>query len=401
MPIFTYRAKKDNAETVTGEVTAPDVEAAVDAVGRLGLIPVSVEEKSLDGSLAKGVKGRPIGLKEMFGFTRQLVGLLKSGVALLQALDLLTKQTHNRSFARVLADVASGVRNGRSFSSCLSDHPRVFSELYVAMARAGEESGKLRELLLNMAGYYKKQDEIAMKIRTALVYPIFMFVVGILSVFFILTYVMPKIMVLFQGLKSLPWPTVAVMTMSHMAAKGWPYLFGGVFVLVIFFRSVDQAQKFRRGVKRFLFSLPGIQGLVVKIDTERFARTLSLLLKSGISILKALEIAIPTLDNEVMKRALWECHGKVAGGMGFGETLQESAVIPDLFARLITVGEESGELAGALGDIADTYDQEVSETTKALTTLLEPMMILVIGLIIGFIVFAMLLPIFQMDIFAR
>ena len=401
MPIFTYRAKKANAETVMGEVTAHDVESAIDEVGRLGLIPVSVEEKTLDGSSAKGVKGRPIGLKEMYGFTRQLVGLLKSGISLLQALDLLAKQTHNRSFARVLADVASGVRNGRSFSSCLSDHPRVFSDLYVAMARAGEESGKLRELLLNMAGYYKKQDEIAMKIRTALAYPIFMFVVGILSVFFILTYVMPKIMVLFQGLKSLPWPTIVVMTMSHMAAKGWPVLFGMVFVLAIFFRSVDQAQKFRRSVKRLLFSIPGIQGLVLKVDTERFARTLSLLLDSGIPILKALEISIPTLDNEVMKQALWGCHAKVSGGMGFGETLQESAVVPDLFARLIIVGEESGELAGALADIADTYDQEVSETTKALTTLLEPMMILIIGLIIGFIIFAMLLPIFEMDIFAR
>lgn len=401
MPIFVYRAKKENAETVTGEIVAPDQESAVDEVGRLGLIPVSVEEKSLQGGASPTVKGQPVKVKEMYSFTRQLVGLLKSGVPLLQALDLLSRQTHNRSFAAVLSDVASGVRNGRALSSCLADHPRVFSELYVAMARAGEESGRLKELLFNMAGYYKKQDEIAMKVRTALAYPIFMLVVGVLSVFFILTYVMPRITVLFQGLHALPWPTTFVIALSQVTAKSWPVLFVMTFILVVFFRSVDQALKFRRAVKRFLFGIPGIQGLVLKIDTERFARTLSLLLDSGIPILKALEIAIPILDNEEMKKSLWDAHAKVSGGMGFGETLEESAVVPDLFARLITVGEESGELAGALADIADTYDQEVSETTKALTTLLEPVMILVIGLVIGFIVFAMLMPIFQMDIFSR
>ncbi len=269
------------------------------------------------------------------------------------------------------------------------------------MARAGEESGRLRELLSNMAGYYRKQDEIAMKIRTALAYPVFMLVVGVLSVFFILTYVMPKIVVLFDGLSALPWPTIAVMAVSSAAAQGWPYLFFCILALLVFFRSVEQARKFRRGFKRLLFSVPGIKGFVLKIDTERFARTLSLLLDSGLPILQALEISIPTLDNEVMKQALWNCHVKVAGGMGFGESLQESAVVPDLFSRLITVGEESGELAGALADIADSYDQEISETTKVITTLLEPVMILAIGLVIGFIIFAMLLPIFQMDIFSR
>lgn len=401
MPTFIYKAKKDNAETVVGEVVARDADDAIDQVGHLGLTPVSVHEKAGEGSV-KGAQGRSVGLKEMYVFTRQLVGLLKSGVSILQALELLARQSRNRSFARVLLDVASGVRNGKSFSASLADHPRVFSELYVAMARAGEESGKLKELLGNMAGYYRKQDEVAMKIRTALAYPIFMLVVGIASVFFILTYVMPRIAVLFDGLNTaLPWPTVMVMTLSKVAAKGWPVLFIVVLILAIFFRSVDQAQKFRRSLKRLLFRLPFANELAMKIDTERFSRTLSLLLDSGIPILQALEIAIPTLDNEVMKQALWACHSKVSGGMGFGEALQESEVVPDIFAQLITVGEESGELAGSLGDIADTYDQEVTEATKAITTLLEPAMILVIGLVIGFIVFAMLMPVFQMDVFAR
>ncbi|MBF0569150.1 MAG: type II secretion system F family protein [Candidatus Omnitrophica bacterium] len=403
MPIFVYKAKKDNAQSVSGEVTARDVDEAIEMVSRQGLVPVSVQEKGTEvGAVARDLKSGSISLKELHAFTRQLVGLLKSGIPLLQAIEILARQSRNRDFARTLNEIVAGVRNGRPFSACLAEHPQTFSELYVAMARAGEESGRLRELLANIAVYYRKQDEVVTKIKTALTYPAFMLVVGIATVLFILTYVMPRITVLFQGINvPLPWPTLVVMGLSKVFVKGWPVLFVIVLVLAILSRSVDHVSKFRRTIKRLMFHIPLIKGLVLKVDIERFARTLGLLLESGIPILKALEIAIPTLDNETMKQALWLCQTKVAGGSGFGETLQESGIVPDIFAQLIMVGEESGDLSEALKDISDSYDQEITETTKAMTSLLEPAMILGVGLVVGFIVFAMLMPIFQMDIFAR
>jgi type II secretory pathway component PulF len=398
MPIYIYKAKKENAETVVGEVDAQNADAAIDAVARQGLIPVSVDEKTADSIGRHG----QVSLKELYGFTRQLASLLRSGVPLLQAIEVLGKQNRNAYFARVLGDILVTVRNGRSFSASLSDHPQIFSELFVAMTRAGEESGKLSELLTNLAVYYRKQDEIVTRVRGALVYPIFMLTVGVLTVIFILTFVMPRITVLFEGMNtSLPWPTLFVMGLSRFVAKGWPVLFVAVLFLAILFRSLNVKRFFGKIFGRAVAALPVLRELFIKIDIERLSRTMGLLLESGIPILKALEIVIPTLGQESIQKELWVCQGKITGGMGFGEALREAAVVPEVFAQLIAVGEESGELTEALADIADNYEQEISEFTKALSNLLEPVMILVVGLVVGFIVFAMLMPVFQMDIFAR
>lgn len=403
MPVFVYKAKKENADAVEGDIVARDGEEAVDLLTRQGLIPVSVEERSsAAGGLLRDLKASPVGLKQMYVFTRQLVGLLKSGVALLQALDVLARQTRNAYFSRVLTEVASGIRNGRSFSSALLEYPAVFSTLYVAMARAGEESGRLRELLTNMTVYFRKQDEISSRIRSALAYPAFMLGVGVLTVFFILAFVMPRITVLFEGMNvPLPWPTVFIMGLSHLVGKGWLYLTGGIVLAVILLRSFDQTARLRRGFVQAATLVPFLKELAFKVDAERFARTLGLLLQSGIPILKALEVAAPTVSSDELKNALSLVHERVAGGAGFGDALREVSALPELFAQLIAVGEESGELAGTLMDIADSYEQDISEITKTLTTLLEPLMILLVGAIVGFIVFAMLLPIFQMDIFAK
>jgi type II secretory pathway component PulF len=398
MPSYIYKAKKENAETVVGEVDAQNADAAIDAVARLGLIPVSVDEKTTDSIGRTG----QVRLKELYGFTRQLANLLRSGVPLLQAIEVLGKQNRNAYFTRVLGDVLVNVRNGRSFSSSLSDHPQIFSELFVAMTRAGEESGKLSELLTNLALYYRKQDEIVTRVRGALVYPVFMLSVGILTVIFILTFVMPRITVLFEGMNtSLPWPTLVVMGASRFVAKGWPVIFVMVLFLAILFRSVNVKRALGKLFGRAMAALPFLRELFIKIDIERLSRTMSLLLESGIPILKALEIVIPTLGQENIQKELWVCQGKIAGGMGFGEALREASVVPDVFAQLIAIGEESGELSEALTDIADTYEQEISEFTKAFSNLLEPVMILAVGLVVGFIVFAMLMPVFQMDMFAR
>ncbi len=399
MPVFIYKAKQDNAQTVSGEVMARDAEEAIDLVTQLGLLPVSVEEKGV--SSAGTLYSHRIKPRLVYAFTRQLVSLLKSGVPLLHALEVLERQMKDIHFASVLNDVIMNLRNGRSLSACLQEHPQAFPDIYVALVRAGEESGRLKELLASLTVYHRKQDEISQKVRAALTYPVFMLVVGIGTVLFILSFVMPKISVLFEGMHTeLPWPTKLIMGLSHAVRVGWPVLLVVIFLGILASRFMAQAPFLRRRLKSFFMDFPVIRGFSVKTDMERFSRTLGLLLESGIPILKALEIAVPTLEYEPLRVELALCQEKVAGGASFGECLRESMNIPDIVAQLIAVGEESGELPGALRDIADTYEQEIGEATKAATTLLEPLLILIVGLVVGFIVFAMLMPVFQMDMFA-
>jgi type II secretory pathway component PulF len=400
MPVFVYKAKKENAQTVTGEISARDVDEAVDAIGRLGLLPVVVEEKGAATSVGV-VRSRPVKMRLVYAFTRQLVRLIKSGVPLLRALEILAHQTRDAHFKAIIDDITVNLRNGRSFSSCLSDHPQAFMDVYVTLVRAGEESGRLKELLASLMVYQSKQEEIAQKVRGALVYPAVMLFVGLGTVLFILSFVMPKISVLFLGMHTeLPWPTRVVMGLSQAVHFAWPAFVVLLFLGIVFARSLSQTPAWRRKIKDFFSDLPFIKGFVIKTDIERFSRTMGLLMDSGIPILKALEIAVPTLDYAPLRAELAMCHERVSGGASFGDCLKDSPFIPDIVVQLISVGEESGELAEALKDIADTCEQEIAETTKALTTLLEPLLILFVGLVVGFIVFAMLMPIFQMDMFA-
>jgi type II secretory pathway component PulF len=403
MPNYFYKAKKDNAQTVTGNVFARDPDEAVDLVHHMGLLPVSVVEKGEEESAAvPGGRGAIVRSKDIFAFTKQLVSLLKSGLPLLKSLEVLSAQTRNRNFGGIIQSIVLDIRNGRSFSAALMERPAVFTPLYVAMARAGEESGKLREFLLSISDHYRKQEEISSKVRSALAYPFFMFVVGVLTVAFILSFVMPRIMVLFKDLQTaLPLPTQIVIKATWLLQRGWPVIFILVLLLTIFWRSFGRTARMRRFISGFFSTIPFVRELLLKIDLERFTRTLSLLLSCGIPILKALEIAVPSLSHDGLKGELDSARERVAGGLSLGGALQDSRCIPPLVVQLITVGEASGELSQSLRDLAETYEQEISETTKMLTTLIEPALILGVGLVIGFIVFAMLMPIFQMDMFAR
>ncbi|NTV28811.1 MAG: type II secretion system F family protein [Candidatus Omnitrophica bacterium] len=403
MPLFIYKAKKENAETVIGEIQARDAEEAVELVSRLGLLPVSVEEKGAVGVATTGgrVDGH-ISRRDILAFTSQLVSLLKAAVPLLKSVELLAGKTRNARLARVLADVVQNIRNGKTFSSCLEDHPQVFPPLYVAMARAGEEGGRMREMLAEMADYYRKQEDMAMKLRSALTYPAVMLVVGTGTVLFILTFVLPKIQVLFRDLhNALPLPTLIVLKMSEIVQKGWPVMLLVTAVFALSWQYLSRTTAFRRICGRLIFTLPGARDFALKVEMQRFTRTMSLLLAGGIPILRALALSIPTLANEALKDELRKCQGLIEDGVAFGDTLRDSPLIPDLLPSLIAVGEESGTLSQSLKDIAETYEQEISESTRAISTLLEPVLILVVGVVIAFIVFAMLMPIFQMDIFAR
>lgn len=402
MPAYLYKAKRDSAETVMGRVDAESQDEAIELIHGLGLLPVSVEESTADGKLVREIKHVKVKGKETYLFSRQMASLIKSGVPLLQALDVISRQTKNKTFVRAIEDIGFGVRNGRSFSSALSDYPQIFSTLYVAMVRAGEESGNLREMLMRMADHQRAQEEMASKVRSATAYPAFMLVIGIATVVFILTFVMPKISVMFKDLgQSLPWPTQVVLGISQFVRSAGLWGLGAVLLTGVIVNRWVQTPHGRSAISGFVLAIPFIRTFSLRLDLARFCRTLALLLQSGLPILRAIEIAVPTLNNNFVKRDMLLCVQGLTAGESLGACLRQSSIIPDMVSQLIAVGEESGSLVESLTDIAETYEQEINESTKFMTTLLEPIMILAIGLVVGFIVFAMLLPIFQMDLLAR
>jgi type II secretory pathway component PulF len=229
-----------------------------------------------------------------------------------------------------------------------------------------------------------------------------MLVVGIGTIIFVLLFVMPKIAVLFDGITSaLPFATLAVMGLSRFLQHGWPFILIGSAVFLVAGKFAWKDPRVRQAVSGAVIAFPVIKEIALKFELERFTRTLGLLLDSGIPILRAFEIAIPTVANENLCKDLWLCHAQVTGGSPFGETLRALPWVPDIVAQMVVVGEESGELGRSLQDIADTYEQDIAETLKTATTLIEPLLILLVGAVVGFIVFAMLLPVFQMDLFSR
>jgi type IV pilus assembly protein PilC len=401
MPAFIYRAKKGTAQTINGQLIAESKLDAVEKVYQLGLIPILVEESHTAISRSHSRHGR-VRLKELYLFSRQFASFLKAGIPILRALDLIAAQIKNTYFKYVIHDLSIKIRDGSTFSESLSQHPSVFSSLYVAMVRAGEESGNLKEAILRIIIYQRHQEEITSKIRTAVAYPILMLALGIGTVIYILTVVMPKITVLFQQFEQdLPGPTVLVMALSEGLASYGLWLIAGVVVLVFLLNLWQRSSIGRMTTSRILLSIPWWGNLLRKADFARFCRTLEILLKSGLPIVRSFQLAVPVIENDVIRLQMVRCQEGLLSGASFGKSLKEHVSVPEVMEYLVAVGEESGALNDTLEDIAEGYEQDIHEAIKITTSLLEPLLIIVVGGMIGFLVVAMLLPIFQLDIMAH
>lgn len=405
MPRFQYRAKKGPTEIVTGVVDAANRDEAVEKVSQLGVLPISVvpEEISLGSdsgvrsgasfSLFAGVRSRDVTV-----FSRQLASLIRSGVPILRALDIITQQSDSPAFRQVLAKIAIDVKEGKSFSTALEAWPKAFSPFYVAMIRSGEDSGMLQDVLLRIAAYRQKQEEMIARVRTAMAYPVLMALVGIGTVIFMFTFVLPKLMTLFTSMgQELPVATRAVIAISVFLREKWALLIGAIAALILIMVKTSSLAIRRRMTSYIVLRLPLFNRFLLANEFARFCRTLEILIKSGIPILRALGISIPILSNEIIKTELRRSAADLEQGSSFGKSLKKSSVFPPFLVSLVAVGEESGRLDDALAEIADTYEHECDEAVKVMTSLLEPIMILVMGLVVGFIVMAMLLPIFQIN----
>ncbi|MFH1339464.1 MAG: type II secretion system F family protein [Candidatus Omnitrophota bacterium] len=402
MPLYKYLAKKGPDSNVEGTLEAESKEEAIEKLNQSGYIPVRVQEHVLPAKRPPAPKavGR-IKSRDITVFTRQLSSLIKSGVPILGALNIISEQSDNPNFKNALRGIHDDIKDGKPFSAALSNYPGIFSQFYIAMVRTGEDSGTLQEVLLRIADYRQQQEEILSKIRTALAYPVLMGIVGIATVVFMLTYVMPRLMRIFVNLgQDLPLPTKILIDVSTRLRQDWLWIILIIAAAAIIFRQQAKAESLRLPLSRFKLHLPVFGEFVLKTELARFSRSLELLIRSGLSILKAINVSVPILGNEAIKRELLRGYKELEQGGSFGRSLKKSSLFPAFMTNLIIVGEESGRLDEALAEIARSYEKDIDDSIKVMTSLLEPAMILVMGLLVGFIVISMLLPIFQINIMA-
>lgn len=405
MPIYVYRAKKGPRDVIGGTIEAENEREAIEKLSQTGYHPLRVEEKIKSEEikarpLIRG--GRRIRSREITIFSRQLASLLKSGVPILRALTIIAEQSQDRALKSILANIHDAVEDGAVLSSVLGQYPRTFSPLYVAMIRSGENSGNLPEVLLRIADYRAKQEEMLSRFRMAMAYPILMAIVGIATVVFMLTYVIPRLMRLFTTMgENLPLPTQILISISQGLRQWWVWILLVLAIIILVGRRQTSTKAGRLFSSVFSLHLPLFGKFILKTELARFTRTMELLIRNGVPILKAIDIAIPVLGNEVIKNQLKQSYQELEQGGSLGRSLKNSTFCPPFVSNLIIVGEESGKLEEALTEVANSYERDTDETMRIMSSLLEPLMILIMGLIVGFIVIAMLLPIFEINIMAR
>lgn len=398
MPVFAYRAKQGPVKTVEGRLVADNHSAAVLRLESMGCIPVWVEETEEPAERgAVEPRRMKVSSGEVTVFTRQLAGLLRAGVPILRALSTIQEQTENPVFRAVIEDVVAGVRDGKMFSESLVRYPRLFPELYVNMVRSGESAGVLDEVLMRLTEARENDDELRGKVLSALAYPAFVMAVGFVSVFIILTFFLPRIMNLFQGMgRVLPLPTRVIMAVSGFFAGYWVWmLVVGGLAAIVFGRFLRTARG-RLVVDGWVLRLPLVGKFARDTDIVRFARTLALLVKAGIPVERALTLGGHTLMNRKLRSGILTVAVEtVRQGATVASGLKRWSGMPAFVTSMVAVGEESGRLDDVLLEVASFYQRELDRGLKLITTLLEPILILLVGIVVGFIIFAMLLPIFQ------
>ena len=399
MAVYRYVGKDVLNRTRRGVVEADNLDSARELLFKMGVVVVEKlkEDKSfLSKDISLSFLNR-IPLRDIVVFTRQLYSLVNAGIPLIQALRIIKEQITSRRLKQIIDDVATYIEEGGRFHVALSKYRDVFGDLYISMIRAAEESGTLEETLKRLAEHLEKIEQLRGKVKSALFYPVFVLIVATVIVVGILVFVIPTFKQLYSDLGGeLPSLTQMVINLSNWLRDyiGW-FLLGISLFVVLFFQLRKISKKFRYLTDLLLLKLPVFGDLILKSSIANFSRTLSSMLSSGINILDALQISAETANNEVVRRALLKVREQVEKGVSLSLAMSRISVFPPMVVNMVAVGEEAGNLDEMLSKAADFYEEEVDRTVDALTSLLEPLMIVFIGSIIGVIVIAMYLPIFK------
>ena len=397
MPTYVWKGRNQYGEKRKGEVDAPDQAAALAHVKRMRITDPVVKEKPKDLLESIPFFQPRVTDKDIVVFTRQLATMIDAGLPLVQCLEILSKQQENSTFKRVIGEIQEDVEAGTTFADSMRKHPKVFDSLYSNMIEAGETGGILDTILNRLAIFMEKTMALKKKIKGAMVYPVICLAIALLILVVILVFVIPVFEEMFSQMDAaLPVPTQIVVAISHTFKNNLLWIILPTILIIYIFRKVYSTEKGRYRIDQFFLRLPVVGVLIRKVAVAKFTRTLSTMLQSGVPILEALQVVAKTAGNKVIERAVFRVGDAIAEGRPMAEPLMESGVFPNMVVQMINVGESVGALDTMLEKIADFYDEEVDQAVANLTAMIEPFMMVFLGGMIGTLVVAMYLPIFEM-----
>ena len=400
MSTFAYVGRNRQGAVKKGELTAKTRDEAVDQLRKQQVVVTSLEEKSGKGGKFKFSLGSGLNDKDLVVFTRQFGTMINAGLPLIQCLDILATQSENKVLRETVGDVKNSVEAGSTFSDALKRHPKVFDDLYVNMIHAGEVGGLLDTILTRLAKHIEKTMKLKSQIKSAMVYPSAIVGVAVIIISVLMVWVIPVFAQMFLemsgGRVGLPGPTQIVIDVSNFFQSYWYAMAGAMVASVFAIKRYYATVNGRVVIDRLLLKVPIVGDLIRKASVAKFTRTLGTLITSGVPLLEGLSICAKTSGNKVIEEALMNARVSISGGKTISEPLAKCNVFPKMVTHMIAVGESTGALDAMLGKIADFYEDEVDQAVETLTSLLEPIMMVVLGTIIGFIVIAMYLPIFTM-----
>jgi type IV pilus assembly protein PilC len=398
MAAFTYEAINAQGLESSGVIHAPDTMAATELLQARGLLARSLSEKGAAGASGVRSKFKKVKPKALQVFARQLATMIEAGVSVVGALVTLEEQTEDAYLAETLGEVRSDVESGLVLSKAMARHPKVFNRLFIAMVEAGESSGTLDEVLDRVATQIEKETQLKRRVRGAMVYPAVVISFATLVLIFMLLFIIPVFVKVFEDLDGeLPTLTQWVMHASNLLRGYWFIIFPALIAAGFGLRKLKRTEHGRQNWDRFKLKIPmKIGDVVQKVALARLSRTLSTLVAAGVDIIQALEITGSTAGNWVIEKGLANVGTKVQEGARISEPLTEDPIFPPMVAHMVKIGEETGELDKMLGKIADFYEDEVDASIQALTSIIEPILMIGVGIMVGTIVISMYLPMFKM-----
>jgi type IV pilus assembly protein PilC len=397
MPTFAYRGRNQTGQVVAGQIEANTTEAVVAQLRQQRIFPISVKPQPKPVELKVPGFGKKIKGKDLAVFTRQFATMLDAGLPLVQCLEILASQQPNKQFKKTLTEIREDVEGGSTFAAALRRHPKAFDSLYANMVEAGEAGGLLDTILNRLSVYIEKAMVLRRKIRGALIYPSTIVTVAIAVVAFLLVFVIPTFQAMFAGFGvALPLPTRIVLEASRLVREHLMVGIGLVIVAVLGVRFFYRTERGERVIDALLLHAPVFGALIRKASVAKFTRTLGTLTASGVPILTGLDITAKTAGNKVVEEAVLKTRANIAEGKTIAAPLQASGVFPPMVVQMISVGEQSGALDAMLEKIADFYEGEVDQAVANLTALLEPLLMVFLGVVVGGVIIAMYLPIFKL-----
>lgn len=401
MATFLFQAKTPDGKMVKGQVQAKDDAEARVRLRAQKLVPMRIERKGGAGALAPKKAGFSVGgsvtAKELQVFTRQFATLINSGVPVVQSIEAMIGPGRSPALNNTLKQILAEVSKGRRLAECMREHPKVFDHMYVNLVHAGEEGGVLDNVLERLAMYIEKSVKLKGKIKGAMFYPAAVIVVAILVVSGIMVFVIPSFVKMFEdsGME-LPWLTQKVIQASNFFTSYWYIIFGVLITIPILIKQYYNTPDGRMNLDSFLVKTPLFGDLLIKGAVARFSRTLSTMLTAGVRIIEALDIAAATTKNWPIEQVLLQSKEYISKGNNLSDPIRESKIIPDMVGQMVSVGEKTGSVDSMLDKIANFYEDEVETAADALTSMIEPLLMVVLGGIIAVLVIAMYLPVFNL-----